>query len=247
MKKPLVFSIIASALSLSSASAAESLTIGSAADANATTYDSTVTNGSDITEQNQYGYSPILWTNSDRFKIADSTLLTEGSTAYSLHLDVSFSAYNFSIGSAVYVDTFTIKNGDTNNLTNLTINFGENGSLTASSIFNIGVGFKTEGSLFTIKATGNTTESLSRVLVSASEFWNVSDANEIAVDISGMDGLTNLGIVDSADRISEGQYGIVRTGSSLTLVSKVASVPESTTASLSLLALSALALRRRRA
>lgn len=229
-------------------SAAETLTLGSATGDNATQPDAAVTDGSDITAVNSWGYSPTLWTSSDRFKLSEhQELLTAGSSAYDLLLNTSYSAYNFAVGQSIYLNTFSLSDTNSTNITSLTIDFGESGSITTTNQFNIGQGLKAEGSCFTIKATGNTSESLNRVLVSANAFWNVSDANQITVEISGMEGLTNLGVVDSEESISEGQYGIVRTTNTLTLVSKIASAPEPASASLGLIALGTLILRRRRA
>lgn len=250
------------ALALSTvASAATSVTLGYQSNANSNTPDQAITNGADLFTYSQWGYALYLYPNGNsRLHLAEKSdndaptaekiaLTTPGNADYDLKLNSEFGDYNFSVNEAVYANSFTLVNVEDKKLHNLTINFGDSGSITTTNQFNIGQGIHNyDGeSQFLISVTGTTTASINRTLITCKAFWNVADvhkAEKLTLSAEGMDGFRNVGVVSSAEDIGEYEYGLVLNTTSLTFVSKV---PEPATATLSLLALVGMAARRRRA
>ncbi|MGN0865826.1 MAG: PEP-CTERM sorting domain-containing protein [Akkermansia sp.] len=250
------------ALALSTvASAATSVILGYQDKNNSNEPDQAITDGADLFGYSQWGYARYLYPNgNERLHLAEQTknfaptaekiaLTTPGNTNYDLMLNAAFGDYNFSVNEAVYANSFTLVDVYNQNLHNLTINFGDSGSITTQNQFNIGQGihgYKGENK-FQISVIGTTTASINRTLITCKEFWNVKnvyDVGKLSLLAEGMDGFANVGVVTSAEAIGEYEYGLVLTTSSLTFVSKV---PEPATATLSLLALVGMAARRRRA
>lgn len=250
------------ALALSTvASAATSVTLGYQSDLNSNEPNQAITDGADLFGYSGWGYALYLYPKgTSRLHLADKdnkfaptaekiALTTQGNADYDLMLNSAFGDYNFSVNEAVYANSFTLVNVYDKNLHNLTINFGDSGSITTQNQFNIGQGIHTYdgASEFLISVKGTTTASINRTLITCKEFWNVANvhsAGKLNLSAEGMDGFTNVGVVTSAEEIGEYEYGLVLNASSLTFVSKV---PEPATATLSLLALVGMAARRRRA
>lgn len=196
-----------------------------------------------------------------------TTLTTEGDTTYSLKFNLTGDV-DFALNDAVYFNSVTV---GASMPTNYTIDLGTKGSITTAEEFNIGNAHKTDGS-FTLSAdfsaetmaeliadahNGTATEYSRDLLVAGGKngFWNLSERYEhghltFTSGALASSGLVYAGIVKDADQILNGQYGLVYTelagNSNYEKIMLVAKTPEPATATLSLLALAALASRRKR-
>lgn len=212
------------------------------------------------------GYTSYLTANGST--LAEGSVVAElktvGSTAYNLVFsptsDSSVSVYNpsFALNDAIYLNSLTI---GTSQPTSYTIAFGTNGSITTAQNINFG----TAVTAFTFSASMTdaqlaelaTGAVVTRDLLTGKAnwgIWNYGDrgTKNFTVDNVG-DSYAYVGKVTDVAAMAEGTYGYVYTDTSgtdkVTLVVKgiaAPSVPEPTTVTLSLLALSGLAARRRR-
>lgn len=216
-------------------------------------------NGQDLlTIQN--GYTPYLSTNgSNRApgSIVD-TLKTVGDVTYDLTFaskkDSNVRTPSFALNDAIYLNSLTV---GSLNPTSFTINFGTAGSITTAQNINFGEAVTS----FTLSAS-MTDEQLvdleagkvvTRTLMTGNAnwgIWNFGDKGTKTFIVDNLDGYKYVGAVANADELQAGQFGYIYndTGSidSVDLVVKGLSIPEPTTATLSLLALAGLAARRRR-
>ena len=206
------------------------------------------------------GYTPYLSTNgSSRApgSIID-TLKLEGDTTYDLTFaskkDSNVRTPSFALNDAIYLNSLTV--GD-ENPTSFTIDFGTAGSITTAQNINFGQNIQhftlsasmTDEQLIALEAG----EIVTRTLMTGNAnygIWNFGDKGTKNVLINNLEGYTYVGAVKSADVLEAGQYGYIYSDSasvdSVALVVKGLSIPEPTTATLSLLALAGLAARRRR-
>ena len=223
--------------------------------------------GKDLLSVSEWGY---FWNiknaeGSDLQKATEGALeaiTTEDNTEYNLILAAG-NNNNITLDSAVYFNTVTVGSGLPTD--SITLNLGTEGKITTAQQFNIGNNDPrpeltlnatvSEETLAALNAGDLYTRDL-LVAKGNNGFWNVREsyvAGTLTFSVTGLEGLTNVGIVASADAIGCGEYGMVYSEydkpngnpmpEKLTLVARI---PEPATATLSLLALAGLAARRRR-
>ncbi len=184
-----------------------------------------------------------------------NALSTAGNEEYSIVF--TSESVDFTLNQALNLYQFDVS--EETLPTNWTIDFGTSGSITTANHLNFGqdttvITFRADlakEDMDTVLAGGSATRTL---LEGKGDYgiWNMGDGDEkknVASASLNAAGLTNVGFVRSTDDIGDGQYGFLyldtADSDSLQLVAK-GLVPEPTTATLSLLALAGLALRRRR-
>ncbi len=202
-----------------------------------------------------------------------STLTNPGDTTYDLKFNLTGDV-DFALNDAIYFNSVTVGANSTMP-TNYTIDLGTKGSITTAREFNVGNAHNTDGSItlsadfsaetmaeLTAAAHNGTVAEYSRDLLVANGnngFWNLKEHYDnghltFSSQTLAESGLVYVGFVGSADEILNGQYGLVYTelgtagvnGGARESVMLLARTPEPATATLSLLALAALAARRKR-
>ncbi len=171
------------------------------------------------------------------FNLSDevsTALTTPGSEDYSLNFKDTATEVHFAVNDNLYFYQIYSEGS----IGSYTIDFGENGSITASTNYD-----KWGGAIrftYGAKVTFNVTvssEQLSasslytRALMSTPETeangvngtWNVTD--NLTVNVTGLDGYENKGKIDDASVLAKGEYGyIVSNGDVISLA--VATIPE---------------------
>ena len=206
------------------------------------------------------GYTPYLTVNGNNQAPGSvvNTLKTVGDNTYDLTFDPTrdggIKNPSFALNDAIYLNSLTI--GE-NKPTSFTINFGTSGSITTAQNINFGESVQS----FTISAS-MTDEQLvdleagkvvTRTLMTGNAnwgIWNFGDKGTKTFSIDNLAGYTYVGAVENTDELKDGEFGYIYTNTdsvdTVALAVKGLSVPEPTTATLSLLALAGLAARRRR-
>lgn len=198
-------------------------------------------------------------------------LTTEGNTNYNIvfcHPYASINATdtpNFTLMQAIYLNHIRTHAGG--GITAVTINMDHSGSITAGDTVDFGSDLTTLTLMATLSdaqiAQLSNGEVITRTLLAAGNgILNYNDSVATNLTLSGVEGYNFVGQVMSADQLKEGEYGYVysdtESADSISMVVKGkngsaeapdfgdGNVPEPTTATLSLMALAALAARRRR-
>lgn len=197
-------------------------------------------------------------------------LTTEGNTNYNIvFYDPWAFNYtetpNFTLMQAIYVNHIRTYGGS--GITAVTINMDHSGSMNAADTMDFGSDLTTLTLMATLSdaqiAQLSNGEVITRTLLAAGNgILNYNDSVATNLTLSGVEGYNFVGQVISADQLKEGEYGYVysdtETADSISMVIKGkngsaegpdsgdGNVPEPTTATLSLMALAALAARRRR-
>ena len=140
---------------------------------------------------------------------------------------------------------------------NTSIQFGSGASISAGTISTVaaegGDSYLTLSADFdsqTLSALADTTQlgtTYSRTLITTTNgLENYNTANVSLSSLSELEalGYQNVGVISSIDNLGLGQYGILYSGNILSMVAKT--IPEPSTGVLAIVALSALAMRRRR-
>lgn len=189
------------------------------------------------------------------------SLTNVGDKTYTLHFRDNDVNVHFAVNEALYFDQIYTS---ATTITSYTIDFGAEGSITAGTNFDGWGGairFR-QGASVTLNVAAGELNSLLGVKGEAGLYtrdliitpatsangvngmWNVTD--KLKVNLTGAIGYDyEFAKVDSIDQLQEGQYTyIVSGGDKITFAARA--VPEPTTATLSLLALAGLAVRRRR-
>ena len=196
--------------------------------------------------------------------IADNAIFTVTGTAKLPYNNTSNKTYNTSLtlgdNSSFVVGTlyFGSRNSTHTGITQYaTIDFGSGASISAGTISTVtaagGDSYLTLSADFdsqTITALGDTTQSgttYSRTLITTTnglENYNTANVSLSALSELEVLGYQNIGVISSIDNLGLGQYGILYTNNVLSMVAKT--IPEPSTAVLTLLGLSGLAMIRRR-
>ena len=197
-------------------------------------------------------------------------LTAEGNTSYNLvfcHPGVNRETEtpNFTLMQAIYLNQISTYAGG--GITAVTINMDHSGSMTAAGTMDFGSNLTTLTLMATLSdaqiAQLSNGEVITRTLLSAGNgILNYNDSVATNLTLSGVEGYNFVGQVMSADQLKEGEYGYeysdTESADSISMVVKGkngsaeapdfgdGNVPEPTTATLSLMALAALAARRRR-
>lgn len=219
--------------------------------------------GHDLTEIED---GSTLWLGvADGTKGADASVVTsittQGNTDYSL-VFYAAEAVHFAVNDDLYFNQ--IYSADDTKVGSYTIDFGSTGSITAATDYNgwggairftqsaaVTLNVEVLGSQIHPLAHG---ELFTRTLISTplttaanvTGMWNVTNNMTINLtgDVLGLSGYTWMGAVSDVNALQAGQFGY--TNSYGDTVALVVCVPEPSTATLSLLALTGLATRRRR-
>ncbi|MBQ8445494.1 MAG: PEP-CTERM sorting domain-containing protein [Opitutales bacterium] len=163
-----------------------------------------------------------------------TALKTEGSVDYSLNFKAPASAVHFAVNDNLYF--YQIYSDGS--IGSYTIDFGENGSITAHTDYNQWGGAIrfTQGATVTFNVAVsaeqlNTSGLFTRALVSTPETsangvngtWNITD--NLTFNANGLDGYKYKGKIDDASTLAKGEYGyIVSNGDTISLA--VATIPE---------------------
>lgn len=199
-----------------------------------------------------------------------NNLTTEGNTNYNLIFAHPYTfnqttTPNFTLMQAIYLNQISTYAGG--GITAVTINMDHSGSMTAAGTMDFGSNLTTLTLMATLSdaqiAQLSNGEVITRTLLAAGNgILNYNDSVATNLTLSGVEGYNFVGQVMSADQLKEGEYGYVysdtESADSISMVVKGkngsaeapdfgdGNVPEPTTATLSLMALAALAARRRR-
>ena len=188
------------------------------------------------------GYAKLPYNNTDNKTYSTTIALGDNSS--------------FSVGT-LYLGTRNNAN-TTGVIQNSTINFGSNATLTAGTIQSVAeikecsssltlaalFDTQTMSSLSDLSLAGTT---YSRTLITMTNGFVDLSTDDISLSaITSLDtlGYEKVGVITSLDKLEAGQYGLLYANKKVSLVAKT--IPEPTTATLSLLALAGLAARRRR-